>query len=283
MRMIDLKRLILVLATLLPVAMAAAQEEPLEEEPEVRRFTVEMIVFRYAQEMSPGTEIFVGEPLPPVEYPEQDSETAFPGDDPEGEIPLVEDPVDESQEDAVDGEQEDDIDLRDKEFVLLEDDELTMNEIMGHLKRLDVYEPMMHFGWTQAAWPEEETEAIQLTSLALPPDGLDGTLKLYLSRFLHLVVDLKLDAPGTAVPDEPLEDAFPSYDGFGTIDSFGSVEALVGPVRYHIEEDRIFRSGELRYFDHPKFGVLARINRVEEEETDEDAPQGTELLGYPPE
>ena len=49
------------------------------------------------------------------------------------------------------------------------------------------------------------------------------------------------------------------------------------PVRYRIQEDRILRSGELRYFDHPKFGVLARITRVEEEAPSQDA----ELLGYP--
>jgi hypothetical protein len=37
------------------------------------------------------------------------------------------------------------------------------------------------------------------------------------------------------------------------------------------------KNGELRYFDHPKFGLLARVSRVEEEEPPEDG----ELLGYP--
>ena len=45
-----------------------------------------------------------------------------------------------------------------------------------------------------------------------------------------------------------------------------------------ISEDRIFRNGELRYFDHPKFGVLAKITRVEE--SDEEVLGETELLGY---
>jgi hypothetical protein len=40
-------------------------------------------------------------------------------------------------------------------------------------------------------------------------------------------------------------------------------------VRFRIAEDRIFKSGDLRYFDHPKFGVLAKISRVEEPEDDE--------------
>jgi hypothetical protein len=48
------------------------------------------------------------------------------------------------------------------------------------------------------------------------------------------------------------------------------------PVYYRIQENRILKNGELRYFDHPKFGVLAKVTRVEEEEETGD----TELLGY---
>jgi hypothetical protein len=118
-----------------------------------------------------------------------------------------------------------------------------MGDVMGHLRRLRAYEPVMHFGWTQATYPAELTREIALSSLTRPAAGFDGTFKLYLSRFLHLVVDLQLDAA--------------TASGIDTIEP-------VRPVRYRIEEDRIFRSGELRYFDHPKFGVLARITRVEE-------------------
>ena len=38
------------------------------------------------------------------------------------------------------------------------------------------------------------------------------------------------------------------------------------------------KNGELRYFDHPKFGVLAKITRVEEPEAGELEPQ---LIGQP--
>ena len=48
------------------------------------------------------------------------------------------------------------------------------------------------------------------------------------------------------------------------------------PVYYRIQEDRILKNGELRYYDHPKFGVLAKVTRVEEEE----ATDVNELLGY---
>ena len=35
-------------------------------------------------------------------------------------------------------------------------------------------------------------------------------------------------------------------------------------------ENRIVKNGELRYFDHPKFGVIAKITRVDEAEADEE-------------
>jgi hypothetical protein len=48
-----------------------------------------------------------------------------------------------------------------------------------------------------------------------------------------------------------------------------------------INENRILKNGELRYYDHPKFGVLAKVTRVEEDE--EEDPEESELLGYGPE
>jgi hypothetical protein len=54
-------------------------------------------------------------------------------------------------------------------------------------------------------------------------------------------------------------------------------EPIARPVHYRISEDRILRNGELRYYDHPKFGLLARATRVEETEE----PETGELLGYP--
>jgi hypothetical protein len=52
-------------------------------------------------------------------------------------------------------------------------------------------------------------------------------------------------------------------------------------VRYRIQENRIVKNGEIRYFDHPKFGVIAKVTRVEvAEDSDEDErPESQQLLG----
>lgn len=245
---------------LLPFVAVQAQDDVTEEEPEIRRYTIEMIIFKYAEEVATGNEIFLGDKPQPQELPGED------------EIPLI---VDEPDEEAQV--------MRDVQFVLLENDDYSMGEIMGRLKRLDVYDPVMHFGWTQTTWPEEETQAIELSSLARPPAGLDGSLTLYLSRYLHLVVDLQLDAPEASNRNRRIDDPMSGFGDYRTLNEFGDV-IVPGPVRYRINENRILRSGELRYFDHPKFGVLAKVTRVEEEDPEDSIETGdTELLGYPAE
>ena len=126
-------------------------------------------------------------------------------------------------------------------------------------------------------WPKVHgNQREQLDAMGERPDDLDGTLRLYLGRFLHLVVDLELDAPESDQSADALS-SYGDYRSSADYDDFGGPR----PVRYRINEDRILRSGELRYFDHPKFGVLARVTRVEDESEESVDPMETELLGYP--
>lgn len=251
---------IALLFTLLPLVVVQAQEDLGDEVPEIRRYTVEMIIFRYAQSVSPGTEIFPAD-VPVVEDPGLDEDPLFVEEEPLDEIPRF---------------------YRSVDFVPLAEDEYTMGDILGRLERLDVYEPLMHFGWSQVTWPDEETLPIELGTMGTPPEGLNGSLRLYLSRYLHLVVDLQLDAPEA----RESMDAQSSYGDYRSLNEYGDV-GEPDPVRFRISENRILRSGELRYFDHPKFGVLARVTRVEDAPAETPAATQdlteTELLGYPAE
>ena len=241
-----MKKLTHCLLSLLLILPAVAQE-PVDdiEEQEIRRYTVEIIVFKYAEDLSAGSEVFLGDRI-------RIDETPF-----EDELELLElrplRSLDELNR------------LPDIEFALLAEEDYQLTEALGRLQRLDAYEPIMHFGWNQATWPEEETEPLSLHRFATPPPELRGNLKLYLSRFLHLVVDLQLDALDASPPDLPI------------------VQQPRGPIRYVINENRILKNGELRYYDHPKFGVLAKVTRVEEDEDVEEDPADSELLGYGPE
>lgn len=265
-----------ILASLLSVAIyqpAFAQEiEDVENEvPEIRRYSVEVIVFKYAEEVSTGSEIFLADEIAEEEVLE---ELAF-----EEDIEILEEP---DPGFAV-GEEEPEP-LPDTEFVLLVEEDYQLGEVLEHLTRIDAYEPVMHFGWTQATWPEEETEAIPLHRFAEPPEGFDGNLTLYLSRFLHLVVDLQLDAtPPAEVVGQDNFDYRSDTTTSGEFLGYGEDPEPTLPVRYSIQEDRILKNGELRYYDHPKFGVLALVTRIEEEEEEESLDDAGELLGYGPE
>ncbi len=248
---------LLSLAMFLPaMAQEMLGDIELEEVPEIRRYTVEMIVFLYAQDVMAGSEI-------------------FPRDEPEPEaLPFEENTgfVEEPPEERGRGFEP----LPDIELVMLNRADFQLGDIMDRLKRLDVYEPIMHFGWTQATWPDEQTEAIPLRRLARVPAGLDGELTLYLGRYLHLVVDLQLEAPDVKVINQDEVERLGDVT-VGTL--LNSMEAPSGelPAYYRIQENRILKNGELRYYDHPKFGVLAKVTRVEDEEKESGE---IELLGY---
>jgi hypothetical protein len=268
---------------LLPLmAVGAFAQETLEEEEEldIRRYTVEMIIFSYAQSVSTGSEIFPPDLPPDVEIVDD-----FPFDD-LGDMTSLESIPEIVLEPEVSEDLDEDATLEDKQYelVMLAEEDFGLLEVYEHLERLDAYEPLMHFGWTQPTYPDEEVEARPLSSFATPPNGLEGELTLYLSRYLHLAVKLQLDESFADEPveDEPEQTIIRSSFNDGYYDDYNEDLPISYPVRFRIDEDRIFRNGELRYFDHPKFGVLAKITRVEEEEPDPDAeelPDDMEMLG----
>lgn len=246
------KRLSLGLLPLLAVT-AFAQDALEEEPPEIRRYTVEMIIFAYKQNVATGSEIFVPDEPPPVDLL-LDGETVEP---------VTINVVDDAFE----------VEFEKYELVMLAEEEFTLLDAYERLDNLGAYTPLLHFGWTQPTYPEEVTEARPLSSFVTPPEGLAGDLKLYLSRYLHLAVNLQLDGP----VDETARRPVPGSSAFGPS---RAEEAIRYPVRYRIEEDRIFRNGEVRYFDHPKFGILAKISRVEEEPGEEELLGESEFLGF---
>ncbi|MCH8866115.1 MAG: hypothetical protein IID58_04605 [Proteobacteria bacterium] len=258
-----MQRINLLLASLLLLPAAAAQDEVIEEVPEIRRYTVEIIVFAYVEDVSVGTEIF------PADIPLSVDADAL---DDNAEDILEDDALEEDEpEPVVDDEAAEEVDPEAARLltVLMTEDEFTLQNVIEKFDELDVYETIMHVGWTQATIPLEATEAIDIEFFGAPPPGLAGSFSLYLSRYLHLIVDLALDAPGDD-DDEPALADLPAFS-FGDFRlRYDDAEPLPAEfVRYRILENRIIKNGDIRYFDHPKFGVVAKITRYEEEEDEE--------------
>lgn len=104
--------------------------------------------------------------------------------------------------------------------------------MLESLKNAEKYRIIAYAGWTQVPTARSETRPVRISGSEAHPGELDGGVKFYVSRFLHLDVDLRLRAAETA-------------DG--------------SPVFYRIRESRRVKSQETQYFDHPRFGLLVRI------------------------
>ncbi len=256
-------------------------EAELLEEEEVRRYTVELIVFEYAESAISGDEIFLPDELPedealepllppyfgdPGTYVDADARAAIDGADfNQQDVPaflLPEEPEEEQILEELPSH------ILHTQLEVLDPQEYAMKDIYQKLVELDAYKPIMRAAWTQATYDKDQTLPIRLRRIGNAPLRLDGNLTLYLSRYLHLVVDLTIDvepAPsGRRNSSRYYSDRRSSRNvGYG-------YEQEAGPTRYSISENRIFRNGELRYYDHPRFGVLARITRFEEEELETD-------------
>jgi hypothetical protein len=127
---------------------------------------------------------------------------------------------------------------------LLRPDELKLGSEYRKLAAIPAYRPLLHAGWVQPGLPEADSEAFDLKTLgALNPRG---TVRVHLSRFLHITLYLTYQADSGA----PI---------FGASD--GLSEVVLAP-RYRLSTTRSARSNELHYFDHPAFGVLVRVTPV---------------------
>jgi hypothetical protein len=249
-----------------------------EEEP-VRRYKVELIVFEYLDSSGSG-EVFMpdvsDEPNPDDTYPSEmdPGDAAIFGDDAFRPAPTESLPEDEAGAD-VDRERllleplEEIPTLETAGFEILDPTDYELNDVFDKLERLDAYRPLMRGAWIQPALERDETLPLKLRRIGDPPLRLDGTVTLYLSRFLHLVVDIALEEKSPVRPDA-LQDRIPYFGDNRSNAPYGVNPQFLAPsVFYRIEEDRILRSGDLRYYDHPRFGVLAKVMRVEDPEADD--------------
>ena len=172
-------------------------------------------------------------------------------------------------------------------YALLPEDEFRLKSEFSRLQRSRGLQPEIHLAWRQ---PVSNQKNAQLLYLRTPyaaaeskmeidrereeegaglvtesgifgglasittaePPGLEGTIRISVSRYLHVELDL-LRRIRSATP-------YPSYE-----QSFegGLTEQAQPYHRYRMQAHRRMRSGELHYIDHPLMGVLIKITPYE--------------------
>ena len=98
---------------------------------------------------------------------------------------------------------------------------------------------------------------------------LSGTLRLSVSRYLHVEADLNYRVPmlkEEVVPVDPMNVSFNSGGGIQMPTGFGDAQSVQTTIRkrqalqnFHLYETRRMRSKEIHYFDHPLFGIITRV------------------------
>ena len=222
-------------------AAAQAPQAPAADPAPIPRYEVEIIVFGH-RDFDPTEESFdqalngFGEGAPAAlrEVPLFDESTFAPRDAPQTPFePLTEvDPLAAERAEA----------LRVRP---LRPDELKLGVEYRKLRAISAYEPLVHVGWVQPGLPETDAVPIDLGTLGILNPR--GTVRVHLSRFLHITLDLTYHAKGSATPARSASD--------------GLDEIVLAP-QYRLTAARNVRSNELHYFDHPAFGVLVRVTPV---------------------
>lgn len=119
-------------------------------------------------------------------------------------------------------------------------DAYQLNSISNGLRQSGSYSVLFHQAWRQPAY--DEANAVDLPVHAVTASGnntIEGSVRLIRERFLHLDADLLMLSGGN---QNPVMD----------------VNRAAAPV-YSLREKRRIKSNENHYFDHPHFGMIARV------------------------
>ena len=135
-----------------------------------------------------------------------------------------------------------------------------LQETVKFINRRQTLRPLVHLAWRQAVPDRDNPEPVYIQSQNSPlnPDTLnaiaklDGTISVTVSRYLHLATNLTYNADGLgrepinlSMTAEPIDSAQPTDLSYMLM-----------------QQSRRLRSEELHYLDHPKFGLIVRVDPV---------------------
>jgi hypothetical protein len=103
-----------------------------------------------------------------------------------------------------------------------------LNGTASSIRNLQAYQLISHLAWIQTADVADTAPLADLGAMGLSPATALGSAKLYERRFLHLDVELELQATGAT-----------------------------------INSSRRIRLNQYYYLDNPDFGVLALVTRAD--------------------
>jgi len=183
-------------------------------------------------------------------------------------------------------------------FTLLDSEAMTLDAEAARIKAAPELELLLHLGWRQPGLSQEQAVSVKVYDGMLEDGGMrsasdgsmapaephrmEGTLKLVLSRYLHIYADLLYREPlpegispemmqtsPLAAEPAPLQTTADTAERSTAPDLFDLAadpfsSGLVPRYRvYRMQQSRRMRSNELHYLDHPVLGMIIRATPYE--------------------
>ncbi|MCB1647278.1 MAG: hypothetical protein KDI36_17580 [Pseudomonadales bacterium] len=153
------------------------------------------------------------------------------------------------------------------------DNDRLLNRYAGSIRRSSRYQLLTHTAWRQPVSGESTAYPVMIQSGARYGDEfeLDGVITVHRSRYLHVNTDLWYTvfeptlADAGSMPSQQvaaLKEDWPEIFAAET-----SRDKFVPVEKYHLQHARRMRSARMHYIDHPRIGMLVRIDEFSVDET----------------
>ena len=117
--------------------------------------------------------------------------------------------------------------------------------------------------WFQNVKNIDKAQHIFIDSNFFKGTRIFGFLKLYKERFLHFNLNLYLSELDPS--KEQIENLISGKNFFGDDQQIDLFEEKNQSLLFQVQHSKKFRSGELHYVDHPKFGMLIKLTKAQKE------------------
>ncbi len=255
-----------------------AQAPEAQEQKAQQYYIVEIILFQHLNEQGKLSEIWSSPEVLSFDT-EIDSNLPFK---PPVSLPLSTLPIN-----AEDNMPTDDIpalaeyDLQTHQFIPLRNgiaetsaENYKLADSAAHLRYSPKFRLLAHFGWTQRSLEKNQALPIRITANQFSDQLMPvGEIKLYVSRYLHMQVDLQAseclynemaESETDQQLDQQLENAGTTAPAVDEAQQKGIEPLMTMHERcenrvYVFKQNRKMRSRELHYIDNPVFGMLVYV------------------------
>jgi len=148
-------------------------------------------------------------------------------------------------------------------FKMLPSSRYKLGGVNKALKLSSGYRPVYHVAWQQPELTKSRAKKVHIKN---PKAKINGTVNLRGGHLLHLdlnisyFVDLYTESI-TSFTEENI-----SVAGEDVEETEADEEIIMSGTYAQMKETRRIKLNELHYFDHPLFGVIMRVTRLEVEE-----------------